>query len=128
MLDNRDLLKVIWLEAPESSIHVLVLGSKHLHKSLPKSIGEVHTIIPTKLTTLALDECEFPSDLPVSPFPTWNCWSKLISCSCCSSVKSTFLPSSYVLFSFSLVVTISMETHCTLETTLLPLLYLEFWL
>ena len=48
ILCSRDMLKVMWLEAPESSIHKSDLFLKHLHDSFPNSIEEVQTMIPAK--------------------------------------------------------------------------------
>ena len=73
MLCSRDILKVMWLEAPESSIHKSDLFLKHLHDSFQNSIEEVQTMILAKSVDDPLARFEFVLDPPSFSFFLWNC-------------------------------------------------------
>ena len=69
---SRDILKVMWFEAPESNIHESDLFLKQLHYSFPKSIEEMQTMIPAKSVVGPLARFGLALD-PSFSFSLWNC-------------------------------------------------------
>lgn len=89
---NKDLLKVMWLDAPESKLQRSALGVKHLHDSNPKSI-DLFLLLWNFCSRL--NNCPYCSlvKLRGELFLVWN-FCRLNNCPyccCCCSYISPFL-------------------------------------